>query len=120
MTAVDWSKVQVRAGDYTCPEHGVIKPWQQLVPACRDCGRAAHLAVYSRGQVVTVEPMPPYCAGPERHPLKPGRVYLGTAACLCSPSGIHRSWTCAECGDVQQYPDHSVGDSAPFYGPGSQ
>lgn len=117
---LDCGKVQLRAGRWYCPEHGEVRrPWQQVVPACPDCGRAVHKGVYQGGMVVTVEPAPSHCAGPDRHPLAAGRASLGTAACSCSPTGIHRTWTCAECGDVQQWPEHRDVDAAPFFGPGS-
>lgn len=120
MTAADWSKVHPRLGDWICSEHGIIKPWRQLVPACPDCLRVAHHVVGSKtGLLVYEEPTPKTCGGPDQHPLKPGRVQLGTSACSCSASGIHRSWTCAECGDQQVWPPHSDVDADPYFGPGS-
>ncbi|MCX5066677.1 hypothetical protein OOJ91_12385 [Micromonospora lupini] len=119
---VDWGQIKARPGQYACPVHGIVQPWQQLVPACRDCGRAAHRAVLDPTLKVVVwqEAIPQTCAGADRHPLKPGRVALGTAACSCSPSGLHRTWTCGVCGDVQQWPPHSDVDAAPYFGPGAR
>lgn len=120
MVTVDWGKVRVRAGQWACPEHGIVaEPWQQIVPACRDCLRAVHLAVKTKsGVIVWQEPAPPHCAGPDRHPLKPGMMSLGSDACSCSATGLHRSWTCRECGDVQAWPPHNDADAAPYFGPG--
>ena len=117
--AVDWSKVRPQAGDWVCIEHGIIKPWRQIVPACPDCLRIAHLVVYRNGQLMNDEPRPKTCAGPGRHPLVAGQVELGTAACSCSASNIHRSWRCLQCGDVQQWPPHKDVDAAPYFGPGA-
>jgi hypothetical protein len=119
--AVDWGSVRARVGDHVCPVHGVVEPWRQVVPACRDCGRVAHLAVAAKTGVVFVEPAPGWCAGDGHHRLGPGRMLLGSRACSCAPDGAHRTWTCVEpgCGNVQQWPEHREVDTAPYFGPGS-
>jgi hypothetical protein len=119
LVVVDWGKLRVRPGQYVCPEHGVVRPWRQIVPACRDCGRAVHLAVDSEIGVAYQEPAPTHCAGHDRHTFGPKLVSLGTAACSCSPTGLHRTWTCRRCGDVQMWPPHNDVDTAPYFGPGS-
>lgn len=118
---VNWGSIRARPGQHACPVHGIVQPWQQLVPACRDCGRAAHRAVAGRnGTVVWQEPVPATCAGPDRHPLTAGAYAVGSESCSCNPAGLHRSWTCRQCGDVQSWPPHSDVDAAPYFGPGSR
>jgi hypothetical protein len=119
---VDWETVRLKPGDWSCPEHGVVSdPWQQIVPACRDCGRSLTQAYLDReGKLQHREPTPKTCAGPDRHPFGPGKVLLNSRACGCSASGLHRAWTCTECGDSQEWPRHDVGSAAPFFGPGSR
>ena len=118
---VDWGTIHARPGQYACPVHGLVQPAARVVPACPDCGRAAHVAVAGPGRtVVWREPAPEECAGTDRHPLGPGQVSLGTTACSCSPTGIHRTWTCQVCGNVQEWPPHDPAGVAPYYGPGSR
>lgn len=118
---VDWGRIHARPGMYSCPVHGLVGPRRQVVPACPDCGRIAHLAVAGpAGTVVWQEPVPATCAGPDRHRLKAGAYSIGSASCSCTPAGVHRSWTCRRCGDVQQWPPHSVVDADPYFGPGAR
>ena len=115
--AVDWTEVRVRAGQWVCPEHGVVEPWQQVVPACRDCLRDVHLAVRTdNGYIVYQAQDPTHCAGPERHPLGLKQMQRGWASCRCTALGGHHTWTCRACGDQQTWPPHSVVDSQPYSG----
>lgn len=68
--------------------------------------------------VVWQELTPRTCAGPERHPLGPGTVLVGSQACTCHEAGMHRTWTCGECGDRQMWPPHDETNAAPYLGPG--
>jgi hypothetical protein len=83
--AVDWAQLtpRLRAGDWTCATHGLVDPRTDgPIPACPDCGAVAMLVMMHRsGYPVFVEPAPTHCAGPDRHPLGPGRVQLGWRAC---------------------------------------
>lgn len=96
--AVDWSAVRPLPGDWTCPVHGIIRPaGDGLVPYCpqpvdgRVCSRIA-LHATPAGHV---EPRPAQC--PAGHPLGPDTVLLGWRACLCTPAGGHRLWSCRAC-----------------------
>ncbi|MEU1761322.1 hypothetical protein [Micromonospora sp. NPDC005652] len=111
---------QWRAGAHYCPEHAVVRPVAGLVPSCPRCGRAVHVGARVGKELTTVEPVPATCAGLDRHRLEPGAVLLGTRACSCAPDGMHRTWTCAVCGDVQQWPPHDADAVAPYFGPGAQ
>ncbi|WP_130334539.1 hypothetical protein [Micromonospora kangleipakensis] len=99
--AVDWSRWLVRVGAYYCPEHSEVRPRDELVPACPHRLRAAHLGALVGKELTTVEVAPRTCAGAPAHPLGSGQVLLGTWACSCAPDGVHRTWTCRACGDVQ-------------------
>ena len=46
------------------------------------------------------EPVPVGCH--QGHPFGPYKVTVGHSACTC---GGHRTYTCAECGDVVQWPE---------------
>lgn len=117
--SVDWGGLRLREGAHYCPEHGQVRPRLGVVPSCPRCGRAVHRCVRLAGAVAMVEPAPLVCAGPDAHTLGPDRVQLGTQACSCAPDGMHRTWTCRVCGDVQRWPPHESA-VAPYFGPGSR
>jgi hypothetical protein len=105
MAEVDWAALMplLRAGDWTCVEHGRIQPvrFGQL-PTCPDCGRLAHRVSFTRsGMIQFVEPSPARCEGPERHRFGPNLVLLAWSGCDCPAAranhGGHRSWACRRC-----------------------
>lgn len=113
---MSWGGQQVRAGAHYCPAHGQVRPRQELVPACPQCGRAAHVGVRVGGQLLTQEPRPAACR--QGHRLDGGQVLLSTRACSCALDGAHRTWTCRACGDVQMWPPHDEAGADPYFGPG--
>jgi hypothetical protein len=117
----DWGKIRAKPGQYACPEHGIVEPKREIVPACPapGCPRAVHLAVKSKLGVVWQEPRPDTCGCPGRHRIGPGHVSLGARACTCTTAGAHRTWTAWACGTVQQWPPHEETTADPYYGPGS-
>lgn len=116
---MNWGAVRIRPGRHYCPEHGEVRPHHELVPACPQCGRGAHVGARTPEGVQTREVIPSTCGGEPPHRLGPLTVLLGTRACGCAPDGMHRTWTCRECGDVREWPRHDETRVPPFYGPGS-
>lgn len=74
---------------------------------------ALQVRMHQAGYPEFVEPAPRFCAGPERHPLGPGKVGVGYHSCPCPPvvaagGNGHRTWRCHACGDVQEWPPHQA------------
>lgn len=108
--SVDWGRLTptLRAGDWTCPDHGRIRPTAGgQVPTCPHCDVVAHQVRVTRdGHREFVAPVPARCAGPERHPLTAGRYQLSWTPCPCPPPYTHRghhTWTC-HCGAATHHP----------------
>ncbi|TDB93482.1 hypothetical protein E1091_11830 [Micromonospora fluostatini] len=115
---MNWGEVRIRVGGHYCPEHGEVRPRAgTLVPACPHCGRAAHRGVDAAGAVVVVEVRP--CACGQGHRLDKVGAAVGTQPCSCAVDGIHRTWTCGQCGDVRRWPPHDETKVAPYFGPGA-
>lgn len=114
--AYEWGREPIRAGQWTCPKHGPIRPDRGgVVPSCPELavdgsGRvcqwaAAQAKPDGRGGVVHHTPDPRHCAGPDRHPLRDA-MSSTWSGCLCTPVGGHTIWVCRRCGDRQMWPPH--------------
>jgi hypothetical protein len=108
--SVDWGRLTpaLRAGDWTCPTHGRIRPAAGgPVPTCPHCDVVAHQVRVTRdGHREFVAPVPVRCAGTEQHLLSAGRYQLGWTPCPCPPPHTHRghhTWTC-HCGATTHHP----------------
>ncbi|WP_152748287.1 hypothetical protein, partial [Micromonospora sp. RV43] len=83
--SVDWGRLTptLRAGDWTCPTHGRIRPTTGgPVPTCPHCDALAHQVRVTRdGRREFTAPTPQRCSGPQRHPLTAGRYQVSWTPC---------------------------------------
>ena len=111
---VDWKALNptLRAGEWTCTEHGRVEPRAgDVVPVCPDCGdMVLQVRIHTAGYPEFVEPAPSRCDGADHHPFGPMRVKIGWTGCECSPSTRHRGhryWACVSCPSVIYWPPRS-------------